>query len=115
MENTEKIEKLSPDESMKVIFEELENLSNRFDDEGKKIILNKLKHAEESYKLPLEMKDALKDLGKILIKSPKTIKDFAVKQGKSLKTKINEKLEVRREKKYHKRRERHIRDKEKYG
>ena len=98
MENEENIKKLTPDESINIIFDELSKMSGCFEDDSKKIILGKLKALEEEYTV-LEMKSALRRASMNFKEKASILKDSLVEGIGAIRVGVNERLEMRREKK----------------
>ena len=113
MENEENIKKLTPDESINIIFDELSKMSGCFEDESKKIILGKLKSLEEEYTV-FEMKSALRKLSTSFKEKALVLKENIVEGMGAIRVGVNEKFEKRREKKFQKEKEKYLRDKERF-
>ena len=99
MENDENIKKLTPDESINIIFDELSKMSGCFEDESKKIILSKLKALEEEYKV-LKLKSALRNVSTNFKEKALILKESIVEGIGAIRVGVNERLENRREKRF---------------
>lgn len=114
MENEEKIKKLTPEESFNEIFKHLDELSGCFEPEGKKIILEKIKELEKSYKIESEMKLALHDLGNSLKRKSIIIKEFVLEKTGVLRDNISSKVKDYKKNRYFKNKKKQMRNREKY-